>query len=352
VSFRNESFFSSKVRYKSEGESDMTSGILLFIVGCGRSGTSLLGSMMNAHPEVAITYEAEFIRRLALRRHRYELAGSFDADAFQAELVGSRSFPALDMSETEVHAVLTPTPLDYAEAIRRLLAAYAHRRGKSFSGDKTPDGVLTMRLIADLFPEVRFLHIIRDGRAVALSLLQTEWGAKTIEDAAYYWRSRVRAGRRAGRAIGPDRYREVRYEDLVSQPDNTLSQLCRFLGLEFDTAMLRYYEHPETQQLSGLHPNLQGPPRPIRDWQQEMSRHEILFFEAIGGRLLEQLGYARLAGELPLGMRYRAARNQVVRGGRRVRKRLRSLRHRLLRRAGTPRAAAQLGRAAARKISR
>ena len=106
-------------------------------------------------------------------------------------------------------------PQTYADAIRLVYSCYARSKGKLRYGDKTPRYVRKLELISRVFPEARFVHVIRDGRDVALSLLERDWGPKTIEQAASLWRKRVRAGRRAGAILGRRCYIEVRYEDLV-----------------------------------------------------------------------------------------------------------------------------------------
>src|SRR5204863_6414452 len=104
-------------------------------------------------------------------------------------------------------------PLVPAEAARAFYEAYAAKHGKPRWGEKTPQYLKTMKRIAGALPEASFVHIIRDGRDVALSLLDVSWGPSTIEDAAVRWTTQVRRARRKSRSVA--RSTEVRYEGLV-----------------------------------------------------------------------------------------------------------------------------------------
>src|SRR5436190_20440848 len=101
-----------------------------------------------------------------------------------------------------------------------------------------------MGLLAGLFPEARYVHIVRDVRSVALSLVEMpkEWGTQTVPEGAARWRHRVGRGHAEGRALGPDRYLEVRYEDLVDEPERELRRILQFVLLPWDAAVLQYAE--------------------------------------------------------------------------------------------------------------
>jgi hypothetical protein len=268
----------------------------VFIVGRGRSGSTLLQAMLDAHPDLAIPPETHLVPALGHRRRRYERRPGFDQDRFLDDLTRHWGFPALGMSrERAADAIRRAAPASTADALRATFAAYAARWGKAGYGDKTPINVLHMPLLAGLFPEARFVHIIRDGRDVALSYRDRR-GMGLVE-AAYRWRRDVRAGRRAGRRLGPGRYHEVRYEALVRDPEGVLGEVCRFLELPFDPRMLRPQEVAERvipSSTRAWHPHLGEPPTEgLRSWQRQMPPGEVALFEGIAGDLLEELGYER-----------------------------------------------------------
>lgn len=268
-----------------------------FIVARGRSGTTLLRAMFDAHPDIAIPNESHFIVQFGRWRAKYERHDGFDLERLTDDLFRHWAFRRWGLpSDRVLEAYAADPPNDFATAIRRLYATYAEHHGKSRYGDKTPSYVLSIDLLAATFPEALFIHLIRDGRDVALSYLDTDFGSRTFGQAAIYWDRFVRAGRASGDGLGPDRYREVRYEDLVRDPERILTELCAFVGLAFDERMLRYHERADTL-VSGLshkehHRNLYRPPTVgLRDWRTGLSRHDQAVFESLAGELLAELGY-------------------------------------------------------------
>jgi hypothetical protein len=275
----------------------------LFIVGCGRSGTSVLRRVLDGHSQLAVAHEGRFVAPLSRRRARYERDDGFDVEAFAADLLVDPAVRGnLGLSVEDVRAALDGAPvLDYPDAVRRVFAFYAARQGKPRYGDKMPAYVLRMPALADLFPEARFVHIIRDGRDVALSYQSVAWGPTTAEEAAIRWRGNVRRGRRDGRRLGADRYREVRYEELVADPEPVLRSLCEFLDLAWDDAMLHHHVAAgavvAATRFPGAHQRLLLPPtRGLRDWRRDMPERDVAGFEAIAGDLLDELGYGRATG--------------------------------------------------------
>jgi hypothetical protein len=290
----------------------------LFVVGCGRSGTTLVRAMLDAHPGLAVPGESYFPLWLARRRSRYERAGRFDVDSYVADLAADPWFARWGIPADAVRARLEAAPPSgFADAVRATYACYASATGKPRAADKTPTFVLHVPALARLFPESRFLHVVRDGRDVALSLLAADWGPSRVGDAALHWRQHVRAGHRAGQALGDDRYLEVRYEDLVADPVAAAAAVCRFAELEFDDAMLRYADRAPTL-LARLpdpeeHQNLRLPPtKGIRDWRGEMAPDDVALFEALAGDTLEAFGYQRQATSVGPTVRRMARRHRAA----------------------------------------
>jgi hypothetical protein len=263
-----------------------------FIVGCGRSGTTLLRAMADGHPELAVPPESHFVVPMARRGSSDHL----DVGAFFDELYTYDSFQLWDLDRVGLEKALRdPPPGDYPDAVRGVFRAYAQERGKPRYADKTPGYVLHIAVLARLFPEAVFVHVVRDGRDVASSFRELGW-ADSVEQAALHWRLRVRRGRQAGRALAPGRYHEVRYENLVSDPEGGLRQLCAAIELEYAPAMAdsaaRADEVIRTTRHPDYHRRLAGPPRPgLRDWRRELSDEELARFELIAGGTLRTFGY-------------------------------------------------------------
>ncbi len=301
-----------------------------FIVGCGRSGTTLLVSMLDSHPDLAIPGESGFLLEMCASSAKSDKEGL--VQSFCAELEAFDRFRAWKLDLDDLRRDLEEQrPDDRVEAMRITYAHYAAREGKTLYGDKTPDHVLQIPELAKLFPEARFVHLIRDGRDVALANLDVPWGPATLPAAARYWRQRVSTGRQAGAALGPKRYLEVRYEELVADPSSVLHKVTEFLGLEFDPAMLRSDEAVRRQFAMSPDPSLDKSlllpvTKGLRDWRRDMSADDLAVFELIAGPLLEELGYPRAATSvsLPLRMRFYAHESllRLLDSGRRVRRKL------------------------------
>ncbi len=286
--------------------------VFAFFVGCGRSGTSLLRAIFDSHPDMNVPRDTYFILGLAQRRRRYERAGGFAVEMFLEDLQTGYDFDRWPIPFEEIAADLRATPpASYPDAIRQIFRVCAQKQGKSRYGNKSPVHVRGLPMLAELFPEARFIHIIRDGRNVALSYMDVDFGPSTIEGGALRWRRHVADGRTAGATLGPERYREVRYEQLIDDPASAIRDLCAFIGIDFDELMLRYYERSDElypgRETPTHHRNLARPPtKGMRDWRTEMTAGQVAMFEAIAGGLVEELGYERGAPRAGAATRLRA----------------------------------------------
>lgn len=295
----------------------MTTGVAFpFFVGCERSGTTLTRAMFDSHPGLAVAEEFNFAMTLSRDAGRY--AGPpLDAAAVVETVTTHPFFFRWNLAPEAVSkSVDEAAPQTLADVIRAVYAAYAEAQGKPRYADKNPRYVLHMPRLAALLPEARFVHIIRDGRDVALSLLDVRWGADSVEEAAMTWRKRAGTGVREGRALGSSRYREVRYEELVGDPERIVRDLCVFLELSYDAGMLRYFERADkvltTKRYPDEHPHLFQPPTSgLRDWRREMSPSDRALFESIAGDLLGQLGYEVEGITVPARMRVRSRAKQA-----------------------------------------
>jgi hypothetical protein len=277
--------------------------------------------MLDGHPRIAIPNESHFIVRLDPRRRRFLRRRSRRplSDLLEEILAD----PLLERWRLEPEAVREHVrrlaPESYPELIAGVFSAYAAAWGKPRWGDKTPAYVTSIGQIAELFPDAQFVHVIRDGREVAVSLAERAWGTRGAISGSLLWRRSVRAGRRAGRLLKPDAYLEVRLEDLIQDPEGELRRVCAFLGEEFLSQMLDYGSREETWAIvhSPDHPHITKPPTVgLRDWRAGLSRRQQRGVEAGCGRLLVELGYTppriRASGVASvLAVRFRRALGRV-----------------------------------------
>ena len=264
----------------------------LVVLGVRRSGTTLLRVMLDRSSELAVPDESYFVPQLA-RRHR----GPVDPAAFVDDL---RRLPTLREWGLSPEAVAERLRrgMGTGAAIAAIFEAYAALHGKSRWGDKTPLYMQHLPLLERLFPDARFIHLVRDGRDAAVSFLSVPRGIMTEgwghpRDAAGFacqWATEVRDARALGARVG-DRYLEIRYETLVADAASTLRGACDFAGLHYDDAMLGYVG--ETDSARKAHQRrLNEPPRVgVRNWRTEMTRDDRQAFESVAGNLLAELGY-------------------------------------------------------------
>ena len=294
----------------------------VFVVGCPRSGTTLLRLMLNAHPQLAIPPESHFIPLVARVRRRYERPGGFDAERMATDVMRGLRFRDWNLPEDRVRAAIRERrPATLADSIRCFFEAYADAHGKERWGDKTPGYSIELPLVSGLFTDAVFVHLIRDGRDVALSLMDVPRPPRSLAEAAQVWRSRVATGRADGATLGARRYLELRYESVVDDPGSALEQICELASLEYTSAMLDYHREDPAGSVParnwGHHRNLAKPPtRGPSDWRDRMSTADQRLFEALAGDELSDLGYERRFPEVTVGARARAAANLTYDRGR------------------------------------
>jgi hypothetical protein len=282
----------------------------LFIVGCPRSGTTLIQRMVNAHYQVAITPESHWIPRFYAKPWALNSEG-FVTKKLIRRLLTKAKFARLKLSEDELTMLAGKAKqISYPELVSLIFDLYGKSQGKPLVGDKTPDYVRSIQTLHKLWPSARFVHVIRDGRDVALSMMDwtkvhpkpgdfTTWEQDSISTAAVWWELNVQLGRRAGKSLGSDLYYEIRYESLVNHPREETEALCAFLGVPDDDAMLRFHEataarDPGLEATRARLPVTSG----LRNWRSQMRVQDIESFEAAVGQLLDELGYPLAAHRL------------------------------------------------------
>ena len=251
----------------------------LFVVGCPRSGTTLLQRMLDAHPQLAVANDTHFIPR-AIRKARSDFVASGPAGEqirLTPELIDQvrsyHRFPRLGLAESTVGKASLASST-YRGFVGRLYLEFARLSGKSLGGEKTPDYVRHLPLLHALFPWVRSVHIIRDGRDVALSALEWAregkgpgrmalWREEPVAVCALWWRWQVRTGRQDAESLRPGSYLEVRYENLVEGPEETLRSITDFLQLPFAREEMLGFNKGKVRHEKGL-----SVKKAWRDWRQ------------------------------------------------------------------------------------
>ena len=272
----------------------------VFIVGCQRSGSTMLGAMLGAHPDIVCLPEAQFIGDFLPASP----ADCIEPDELLSAIERHWRFGIWDFNLTGARPRPGEIRSSFAATVVWLVRRYATFVGKHDASiwiEQQPGHLKCAWHLARHFPDARFLHVVRDGRAVALSLMERDWGQKGILAAAKFWQERVAIGLALEITLGPARVRRVQYEAVLNQPREQLQGLADFLELPFHPAM----EQPTGLRLPAftrLDHQLIGSrlvsTRADR-WRQHIKRRDIEIFEGQTGDLLPLLGYELVCGAHP-----------------------------------------------------
>jgi hypothetical protein len=267
--------------------------------------------MLNRHAAFAVPFESEFIPGFHARLSDYGDLRRPEDRRRMLDAIADTPFVQKGRLVPDKEAVLRRTGEGgYAELVDAVFSEYAVRQGKRRWGDKTPGYVTRLDLLWQLFPGCRIVHLVRDGRDVALSLRRVDWGSTHVPRVAEDWRWKTTLAHKMGRMLG-DHYLEVRYEDLVSAPEIELRRICRFLGESYDPMMLRY---PETARAEIPDDSMQWHATSVRApdpekayaWKRSMSHADQVLFEHVAGDALARFGYERVHDRPTLRSRAKA----------------------------------------------
>ncbi|MCA9262294.1 MAG: sulfotransferase [Planctomycetales bacterium] len=283
----------------------------LFVGGCPRSGTTLLQRMLDNHSLLTVANDSHVIPR-ALEKTSRELVLRAESGAsipltreLRDAVSGYHRFYRLGVDVADVDRIAGSVDT-YQELIRGLFDLRAQHQNKVYSGEKTPDYVRYIPLLLQMFPDSKFIHIVRDGRDVSLSLRQWAtptkgpgrfeyWNTDPIAVCALWWRMFCEQGLAVPSDLNP-RVLLVQYERLVAYPQSELERICQFIDLPFETQMRDFHvgRSPQTQPDDKTHsakkqwlPAVKG----LRNWRTDMAPEDVQVFDGLAGAALSRLGY-------------------------------------------------------------
>lgn len=271
-----------------------------FIVGVHRSGTTLLRYILSSHPDVYVPEESDFIPRFFLHRPTRPLSSQKVAEYLhiifnEYRFVRDWQGEMPDPQTVWMDIASNPTPAAFLDA---LYTRYAQQNQAYRWGDKTPIYASYISLLHQIFPEARFIHIIRDGRDAALSMLEKYASDEFHVDvyfAAWNWVRRIRAAQKAARQLPAQQYVEIRYEDLVADAAPIVRQLCTFLDLDFRPEMLMQHQLAQQQIPADSHffANVRKPitQKKVGRWQNDLTERDQRLVQAVQRSLLTELDY-------------------------------------------------------------
>jgi hypothetical protein len=250
----------------------------LFVIGCPRSGTTLVGSLLRETawgPPV----ESHFITKYARLLPRYgDLSRREARVRLLRDILRERPVMQWKLVLDPDAFVEPPETASYPELVDRICLARVLRRGRTGWGDKTPHYVLELDVIDRLFPDALYLHVFRDGRDVALSLLGRKWGPRNVYACALLWSRCTAESEVLTRVRVSGRLLDVRYETLLEDPQRQAEAVYRFLGQPFVPARLEAVLNRVAGDNS-------------RKWKTHLRPAQVRTFEAVAGSSLARLGY-------------------------------------------------------------
>jgi len=271
----------------------------IFILSCERSGSTLLQTLLDAHPSIAMPPETDIYSRFSDLIPCYgDLSQRAHLRRLVRDLLSDWRIQAWGMPCSVQQFMDSIRDLSRAGVFRALFECYARNAQAPRWGEKTTNNVFYLRQILADFPEAQFIHLVRDGRDVAESLRRVGWGVITPPALASAWRRHLLAVCEALADAGPPQFIEVRYEDLVQEPQRVLRTLFGFLDEPYVDAAATYDTTALRKRYSALdaaHASLQGGivTGKIGRYRERLTRREIEVFESLAGRLLDRYGYAR-----------------------------------------------------------
>jgi len=269
----------------------------VFVIGCHRSGTNLLYDTLLSSGGFAVYRGYMPVYKMLLPRFG-SLGKLANRERTMNAWLRSKGFRRSGLNAEELTVRILNECRSGGDFIRIVMSKIARSQNVARWAVYDPDNLLYIPSIKADIPDALFIHIIRDGRAVALSLstmrgfkpLFWERKAKGLAPTALYWEWMVRTGRQYGNRF-PSDYIEVRYEELVSEPRAALKRLGDFLDHDLDYDRIQKAALGRLRQSNSSFQDEEAQPCPVNRWREKLSNNELAAVEAMVGEYLEELGY-------------------------------------------------------------
>lgn len=270
----------------------------IFVVGAGRSGTTMLQLMLNAHPNIAIIGELHYFDTIQqIQKWVPELNSPGSIDKFKYYLRRCEHYSLIPFMDELVDCVcerLVDAPLpSYEKFYQFIMEEYAVRQSASRFGEKTPANVRYLDELLQIFPDAKIVHLVRDPRAVAASTVKMPGASRNVLIHALSWKYDILLGRYAKERAA---YIEVRYEDLVQYPREELKRITAFIGENYDEHMLNF--HKSASKFLKNEPWKDGTKEPVNaapidKWKQQLTPSETLVVESVSGSVMDKFNYMK-----------------------------------------------------------
>lgn len=271
----------SEKRLEDEGSSPV------FVIGSARSGTSILSQLIREYLNISFGTESQFIIRYFKRLHHYgDLTIDQNMKTLLSDIGEERCFKRWkkfgyqidpDRIFNRIHEK------SYAGLLDAIFTDLAVHNKMGRWGDKTPEYIYDLDILHTLFPAARFVHIVRDGRDVALSTFKIHFGAKNIGVAALEWNRQMECVSQFKKRVDKTRFIEIRYEDFLKDPVNIFGELISFLKVDDHDDSIR--EKIEKYMAEELYSDN------YFKWRTQMNKKQQTIFEKVNYQYLLEHNY-------------------------------------------------------------
>ncbi|MCP4111797.1 MAG: sulfotransferase [Desulfobacteraceae bacterium] len=270
----------------------------IMIIGKARSGTSIFTRLVRKYLRISFGTESQFFIRYYDSLKNYEpLSDDANIKTLINDISKERYFKRSSKRYgfvLDTKAVFENLPENsYRGVLVSIFSQLAKHHKMERWGDKTPEYIHDLPILKELFPDAQFIHVVRDGRDVALSSFRMPFGEKNIYKAALDWKASILAARHFAKTVSEDQYTELRYEDVLTNPTGEFSKIIRFLGIKDDDNQLINFISDSIENDLNL--------GNFEKWKYQLTKDEIYLFERIAGDLLDEYGYdSKIKTPLPM----------------------------------------------------
>lgn len=273
---------------------------LFFIVGRGRSGTSLLVTMLNQHPLIAIPPEAMFVMILYNKFAKYKRMSNKRICTFYEHLWIEKCMNRWKMDKEELKKDLLEMAenASFSDLCRLVYYHYGKAHNKTENvviGDKNPHYSYFIKELNELFPEAKYIYVTRDYRDNILSFKNVSFDLNLTTLLAYRWKYYNETVLKL-KSICPEKFLTLKYEQLLTDPKKQLEDICHFLEIDFCEDMLEYYKNKSDKApefVAEYHQNLKKPiiRKNFDLWKKRMKEEDIIKADLICQNTGKKLGY-------------------------------------------------------------
>jgi hypothetical protein len=305
----------------------------VFVGGCPRSGTTLVRTMLNSHPELAMPHETKFlIDAFRMRKRWGDLTLPENRERLARWVVNRKTARSgrIVRDPEQIVRTMVAAPPTIGSVLGAPFSLYADVHDKPRWGDKRPSYVVNLDAIFAMFPDAQFVNVVRDPRDVAASIRRVELFREPVVAGADVWARSQRWAGRWSRRLATDQFLEIRYEDLVADGRAVLERVAGFLGLDpagIDS-MLAFHEHADTKR-GRMHPLVHQPltTQTLRSYERALEPAEIALIERELARPMRRYGYEPSHSDVAIPAELRARMRRRRQRMRKLRTRRRALEH-------------------------